>query len=308
MKKIVVLGSFVTDLAGRAGALPLPGETIMGSSFKMGPGGKGSNQAVAAHRMGADITLITKVGNDVFGKAAISFYQSEGMDTEYVLVDKKYETGAALILVDDNTAQNAILVVSGACAKFTKEDLAHCAPLLKTAGVLLLQHEINFDIQYAAIDIARASGSLVVLNPAPAMDIPEEILKKIDVITPNETEAKGLTGVTIETCEDAARAARVLIERGIGKVVITMGALGAYATDGDREEHLPCLPVEAIDTTGAGDAFNGAFATALAEDKDVFTAQRYGNAAGALSVTKPGTAPAMPTRAEVEQLYKRHYS
>ena len=298
----------MVDLTSRANGLPVPGQTILGSSFKLGPGGKGSNQAVAAHRAGANVTLVTKVGKDVFGKVAMDFYKSEGMNVDYILEDESRETGTALIMVDEVSAQNEILVVSGACGNITPEDVEKCRPLIENASILLLQHEVNFDAQYAVIDIAHRAGVKIVLNPAPACEVPEEILKKIDVVTPNETEAQVLTGVEVKNLQDAERAAKVFLDKGVKNVVITMGALGSFGTDGKKSELLPRLKVNAVDTTGAGDAFNGGFVMALSEGKDLFEALRYGNATGALSVTKQGTAPAMPTRAEIDAMVRENYN
>ena len=306
-KPIVLFGSFVVDLTSRSNGLPVPGQTILGASFKMGPGGKGSNQAVAAHRAGADVTLVTKVGKDVFGKVALDFYKSEGMNTDYILEDESRETGVALILVDEVSAQNEIVVVPAACANITMEEVERCRTLIENASIVLLQHEINFDAQYKVIDIAHQAGVKIVLNPAPATEVPEEILRKIDTVTPNETEAQVLTGVEVKTIEDAERAAKVFLEKGVKNVVITMGSLGAFATDGKRSELVPRLNVNAIDTTGAGDAFNGGFVMALSEGRDLFEALRYGNATGALSVTRLGTAPAMPARAEIDAMVKENY-
>ena len=306
-KPIVVFGSFVVDLTSRSKGLPVPGQTILGSWFKYGPGGKGSNQAVAAHRAGADVTLVTKLGPDVFADVALDFYRAEGMRTDYILRDERNATGVALILVDEESAQNEIVVVPGACQNITPEDVERCRGLIEGASIVLFQHEINADAQRAAIEIAHAAGARIVLNPAPAMPVPDDLLAKIDIVTPNETEAQALTGVAV-TCEaEAARAARVFLDKGVRNVIITMGALGVYATDGVRGEMLPRLEVDAIDTTGAGDAFNGGFVTALAEGRDLFQAARFGNATGALSVTKLGTAPAMPARAEIDAMVKQNY-
>ena len=306
-KPIVVFGSFVVDLTSRSQGLPVPGQTILGVSFKMGPGGKGSNQAVAAHRAGANVTLVTKVGKDVFGKVALDFYLSEGMNTDYILQDEQRETGVALIMVDEISAQNEIVVVSGACGNITDADVERCRPLIEGASILLLQHEINFDAQYRVIDIAHRAGVRIVLNPAPATAIPDDVLRRIDTVTPNETEAQVLTGVEVKTLEDARRAAQVFLDKGVKNVVITMGALGAFATDGVRSELLPRLNVNAIDTTGAGDAFNGGFVMALSEGRDLFEALRYGNATGALSVTRLGTAPSMPSRSEIDAMVRENY-
>jgi ribokinase len=306
-KKVVVFGSFVVDLTSFSGGLPLPGQTILGRAFKMGAGGKGSNQAVAAHRAGADVTLITKIGRDVFGQVALDFYGKEGMDTRYILKDESRETGVALIMVDEVSAQNEIVVVSGACGNITAEDVERVRPVIEQADVLLLQLEVNFDALCRVVDIARESGATIVLNPAPAAELPDDVLRKIDILTPNETEAQALTGIKVENEADALRAAHAFFSKGIRQVVITLGGMGAFAADGERYELLPRIPVEAVDTTGAGDAFNGGFAMALSEGRDIFAALRYGNVTGALSVTRLGTAPSMPTRAEIDSLYRATY-
>lgn len=306
-RPIVVFGSFVVDLTSRSAGLPVPGQTILGSWFRYGPGGKGSNQAVAAHRAGADVTMVTKVGRDVFAGVALDFYRNEGMRTDYILTDPENSTGAALIMVDEISAQNEIVVVSGACQNITPGDVERCGGLIRGASILLLQHEINMDAQAAAIGIAHEAGARIVLNPAPAMPIPEDLLSKIDIVTPNETEAHALTGVEVKNEADARRAAEVFLKKGVKSVVITMGALGVFVTDGKRSEMLPRITVEAVDTTGAGDAFNGGFVTALSEDRDLFAAARFGNATGALSVTRLGTAPAMPFREEIDALVRENY-
>jgi ribokinase len=306
-KKVVVFGSFVVDLTSRSQGLPLPGQTILGSRFVMGPGGKGSNQAVAAHRAGADVTFVTKIGRDVFGRVATDFYTRENMDTTYVFEDEKLETGCALIMVDEASAQNAIVVISGACGNITEADIEKARPLLKNAGILLLQLETNFDALLKAVDIAHAAGVKVILNPAPARELTDKLYSKLDMVTPNETEAELLTGVHIENMSDAQRAADVLLKKGVKEVVITMGNQGAFATDGKRSEQYPRIQVEAVDTTGAGDAFNGGLVMALAEGKDLFEAMRYANVTGALSVTKTGTAPSMPRRSEIDMLLRKTY-
>lgn len=304
---IVVFGSFVVDLTSRSHGLPLPGQTLLGRSFKMGAGGKGSNQAVAAHRAGADVTLVTKIGRDVFGQLAMDFYKNEGMNTRYILKDEKRETGVALIMVDEVSAQNEIVVVSGACGNFTLRDVDQVKSLIEQSQWLLIQLEVNLDALYQVIDIAHQAGVRIVLNPAPAAIIPDEVLSKVDIVTPNETEALVITGVNINNEADARMAADEFFRKGVKQVVITLGDMGAFASDGQRYELLPRLQVDAVDTTGAGDAFNGGFVMALDQGKDLFEALRYGNVTGALSVTKYGTAPSMPTRAEIDELYRKSY-
>ncbi|MEL7657568.1 MAG: ribokinase, partial [Bacillota bacterium] len=196
--KIVVFGSFVVDLTSWAKHLATPGETVKGSSFKMGPGGKGSNQGVAASRAGADVTLVTKVGNDVFGKIALDFYKKENMNTQYVFVDQEKETGTALIMVDEYSGQNQILVVSGACDNITEQEIMETEQLIDEASILLLQLEVNMDAIEKVIDMAYAKGKMIVLNTAPAQKLPDSLLKKVDIVTPNEIEAGILTDMKVE--------------------------------------------------------------------------------------------------------------
>lgn len=301
MKKVVVMGSFVIDLTSRANHLPIPGETVIGTKFKMGPGGKGSNQGVAAKRAGAEVTMITKVGNDTFGKIAIENFKNEGFDTKFILIDQENETGTALIMVDENTAQNKILVVSGACANITGNDIDLVSTTIGGADIFLIQLETNMDSIEKSIDIAYKNDVKIVLNTAPIQPVPDELLSKVHVITPNEVEASILTKVNIKIPEDASKAAKVFFNKGVKNVIITLGKDGVYVSDGITEEIIPSYNVNAIDTTGAGDAFNGGFVTALSEGKDIFEAARFGNIVGALSVTKLGTAPAMPYRGEIEE-------
>ena len=199
-------------------------------------------------------------------------------------------------------------MISGACGNITPEDVEKSRSLIESAGILLLQLEINLDALYKVIDIAHEAGVTIVLNPAPAAELSDEVLRKIDIVTPNETEAQVLTGVKIENEADAKKAAKVFMDKGVKEVVITLGSLGAFAMDQEKSELVERLNVDAIDTTGAGDAFNGGFVMALAEGKDLFTALRYGNVTGALSVTKLGTAPSMPSREEINALYEKTYS
>ncbi len=307
-KKIVVFGSFVVDLTTRQAGLPTPGETVMGTSFSMGAGGKGSNQAVAAHRAGADVTLITKVGRDVFADVALDFYRVEGIDASRVMIDDEKETGIALILVDEKSAQNEIVVVPAACYNITEADIEKCRPVIESADILLLQLEINIDALEKIIDIARAAGVTIILNPAPAREISDAALAKIDYITPNETEARTLTGVEVADIESARAAARVFFAKGVKNVVITLGERGSFAANTQKSEIVEKIEVRAVDTTGAGDAFNGGFAMALARGANLFEATRWGNVCGAICVTRKGTAPAMPRREEIQEMFARVYA
>lgn len=307
MKKIVVFGSYIHDYMTRQPGLPLPGQTISGNAFMQGHGGKGSNQAIAAMKAGADVQFITKIGDDEAGRGMLQFYRELGLSTDAVIVDPAQVSGAALIMVDENTAQNQIVVVPGACNSFDDGDLERCRPLLEEADIVLFQHEINQDAQDKAITMAHEMGKMVVVNPAPARPIQDNILAMVDLITPNETEAMVLTGVQVVDEASAARAAKVFLDKGVKNVVITMGAMGAFATDGMKQELLPRIQVEAIDTTGAGDAFNGGLVAALSQGKDLFAAIRYGNVVGALSVTKMGAAAALPNKEEISAMYQANY-
>lgn len=300
-KKVVVFGSYVADLTGTGEHLPRPAETVFGETFRIGPGGKGSNQAVAAHRAGADLRLITKVGKDVFGDLALAFYEKERMDTQFVLVDEEAATGVALICVDEKTKQNQILVVPSACTRFGDRDLRQIEDIIRNADILLLQFEINMDALEKAVDIAKEHEVLIVLNPALAREVSRELLSKIDIITPNEMEAKALTGVEVTNEESALQAAQVFHRMGIPSVVITMGEKGAFYSGGSGQGMIPARLVKAVDTTGAGDAFNGGLVTALSEGKELEEAVRFGNTTASLSVQKFGTAPSMPYRREIDR-------
>ena len=304
MKKIVVFGSYVTDLCIRTGQFPKPGETVKGHSFSMGPGGKGSNQAVAAHRAGADVTLITKLGKDSFGDLALAFYRGEGMNTDGILLDEKEETGCAFIMLQDETAQNQIIVNSGACGCITPEETEKAVEALRGAGILLTQLETNPEPAIRLLKCAKEQGLLTILNPAPAAPIPEDSYRTVDIITPNETEAELLTGIHVTDEASAEKAARVFFERGVKNVIITLGGMGAYANDGTEGKLVPAQkPAPVADTTGAGDCFSGALAAALAQGMDFFSAVKYGVCASGIAVTRKGTAPAMPRREEIEALY-----
>jgi len=300
---VLLIGSFVTDLCGRTSWLPGAGETVKGNFFKMGPGGKGSNQAVAAHRAGADVTFITKLGDDSLGKEALEFYEAEHMPTDMIFVDQEKATGAALIIVNEVTAQNQIVVIGGACEHFTDEDMPRILEKLEQSDVLLLQLETNLEPVKQLLKHAKKCGILTILNPAPAHLLEIEYLQCVDIITPNETEAQCLTGVTVTDAESARKAARKLLEGGVGKVVITMGGNGSYACDGEQEMLVPIVKCGVLlDTTGAGDAFSGGLLAAIAKGYGFFEAVVYGSAVAGIAVTRQGTAPAMPYQAEIERV------
>jgi ribokinase len=256
---------------------------------------------VAAQRAGADVTMMTKLGKDDFAEIALKSFINEGMDTKFIFQDEKYPTGAALIMVDEKTSENEIVVVLGACSNITDKDIKMAKGSIENSKVFLTQLETNVDAVEKAVDIAYKKGVTVVLNPAPVQEISDELYKKIDVLTPNEVEASILSGVNIETIEDAKKAANVLMKKGVKNVLITLGSKGVLVVTSQKEEFIQSYKVNVVDTTGAGDAYNGAFATALSEGKDIFEAAHFANAAAAISVTRIGTAPAMAYRNEIEE-------
>ncbi len=309
MHDICILGSFVVDLMGRAGHLPLPGETVLGSAFRSGPGGKGSNQAVAAHRAGADTVFITKLGNDSFRNIALDFYSSERMITDYISTHQTEPTGAALILVDENSSQNSILVYPGACAKLDQNDLNASEPVICGSRVFLTQLETNLDIIEPAVKMFRKDNApfrKTILNPAPARKIGREIVSLFDIIIPNEIEASIITGVEVTDSGSAEKAADVFIKMGVKTVIITMGEQGCFIKDSSVQPaavtSVPPFRVKAVDTTGAGDAFNGGFAAAIARGLNLKEAAVFASATAALSVTKIGTAPSMPVYEDIMKL------
>jgi ribokinase len=297
--RIVIVGSFNMDLTAYAERMPKPGETLPGRKFVTGPGGKGSNQAVAAARLGADVTFIGRVGNDVFAEAALSFWKQEGIHTDFVARDPENATGVAPIWVDDS-GENSIIVVLGANLHMTAADIDRAADVIAAADVLITQLEINYDMVDYAMKVAKARGVRTILNPAPAGKLPRETVALADYLTPNETELEILSGIT----GDYEKAARSLLTREGQAAIVTIGAGGAQWVSPTTSTIIPAFKVTAVDTTGAGDAFNGGFAVALGEGKPLEEAIRFANATAALSVTKPGTAPSMPRRAEVEALLK----
>jgi ribokinase len=303
--RITVMGSFVVDLMARAPHLPQTGETVKGDGFLIGPGGKGSNQGVAAFKAGAEVDMITKIGKDQFGQIALDSFTGAGMNTDYVMLDDELGTGAALIMVDENTGDNKILVAPGACTNLTAGDIESAREAIETSAVLLTQLETNFDAVERVIGMAAAKGVKIILNPAPARTVPDSLLALVDILTPNEVEASIISGIDVSTPEDASVAAANLMGRGVGSVIITMGSQGLLAKTAEEERVIPRFEVDALDATGAGDAFSGALACAIAEGKGFFESAEFANVAAALSVTKIGTAPAMPDRSEIDRAIAR---
>lgn len=306
MGKVTVFGSFVVDLMGRTPHLPVPGETVKGSMFKMGPGGKGFNQGVAAHKAGADVTMVTKLGKDSFANVALDAMKELNMKQDYVFVTEEAETGCALILVDENTSQNEIVVLLGACNTIIDDEVDSLTNILKDSEYLLTQLETNVSATNRVIDIAHKNHTKVILNTAPVQPIEDEVLKKVYLITPNEVEAEILTGIPVDSKENADKAADWFFEKGVENVLITLGGRGVYIATDEKRAIIPAYHVEAIDTTGAGDAFNGGLVAALAEGKNLWEAAAFANALAAIAVQRLGTTPAMPTREEIEQFIKEN--
>jgi ribokinase len=301
-KWVTVMGSFVADVAFRTDKLPAWGETFMGRAFQLGPGGKGSNQAVAAARAGAKVSFISKLGNDAFGDLARRTYFEEGIDTRHLLKTAS-ATGAAAILIDAKTGENSIIVVPGACYELTADEVEAMTGLIADSRVFLAQLELALPTVEHGLRLAHSLGVTTVFNPAPACKLPSSIFESCDFVTPNETEAEILTGAKIRTLADAERAADTLLGSGVRNVVITLGERGAFVKSVAVSEHVPAYEAgPVLETTGAGDSFNGAFAAALAEGEGLVAAVHFGCAAAGISVTRAGTAPSMPYRAEIDAL------
>ena len=302
MPKIVILGVFVADTSYRADRAPRIGETILGRSFALGPGGKGSNQAVAAAMAGGDVHMITRLGTDPFADMALATWAKAGVNPVVTRHADSY-TGAAYIFVEHATGNNAIIICPGVASTISPADIDARADLIGGAAVFITQLEQPMDAALRGLQIARAGGACTVLNPAPAATLPEGMLALCDYVTPNESEAEALTGLPVTTVAEAEAAARALRELGAGAVIITLGDKGALYHDATQTVHVPVISAgPVVETTGAGDAFNGGFATALAEGMDPVAAVRFGAATAGISVTRPGTAPSMPARAEIDAL------
>ena len=299
MGKVLVLGVFVADTAYRASRMPKMGETILGNSFVLGPGGKGSNQAVAAGNLGADVTIITRLADDDFGKMAKQTWQNANVKGSIKYSTNSY-TGAAFIFIDDKTGDNAIIIAPGAASEISLSDIHDNSEIISSTDVFLTQLEQPIDVAQEALKVAKENNKITILNPAPAARLPKEIFGLCDFITPNETETEALTGLPVRNEKEAENAAKVLNDLGVKTPIITMGEQGAFLY-----EHglVPAFNAgKVVETTGAGDAFNGGFAVALSEGKSPLEAVKFGCATASISVTRAGTAPSMPARDEVEEI------
>jgi ribokinase len=302
---VAILGIFVADLAFRAGRMPGVGETISGSGFKLGPGGKGSNQSVAAARAGAAVTFISRIGKDDFGRIALATWEAEGIAAQ-VAESTDEPTGAAFIYVNEKNGENAIIVVPGAAAGIGTADVEAAADAIRNAAVFVTQLEQPVAAAKRGRESARMAGVTTIFNPAPAEPVPDAVFPLCDYVTPNEHEAAALAGVAVASVDDARRAGDVFLARGAGAALITLGEKGALLHAKGRSILVPAFDAGAVvETAGAGDAFNGAFAAALARGLEAEEAVRFACAAAGISVTRPGTAPSMPRLAEIEALLER---
>ena len=296
---ILVIGSSNTDMTVKTKALPKPGETVLGGIFTMGAGGKGANQAVAARRLGGEVKFICKVGRDIFGDNAIAHYQQEGLDTGGIL-RSELPSGVALISVDEH-AENCIVVASGANNDLTEADIEAVAGDIRNCGILLLQLEIPVPSVVKAARIAHEAGATVVLNPAPACPLPDELFRYVDLFIPNETELSTFSGLPVSDEESAAKAAAAMQAKGVGKLIVTMGSKGSLICEGGEPVFVPARKVKAVDTTAAGDTFCGALCVALSEGRSLKEAAEFATAASALTVQKMGAQDSIPYRKDINQ-------
>jgi len=302
-KSIIVVGSSNTDMIIKLERIPRPGETILGGDFVTAAGGKGANQAVGAARAGGQVTFIARVGRDMLGNQAVAGFIKHGIHVDYVFRDPSAPSGVALIFVAKD-GENSIAVAGGANGRLSPADVKKAAKIFAGASVLVMQLETPLETLQAAAELATKAGVRVILNPAPARPLPDTLLRHVSVLTPNETEVELLTGIPVTNNASAAKAAAKLRARGVETVILTLGARGAFIADADGNRLVPGFKVKAVDTTAAGDIFNGALAVALAENKPLDDAVRFANAAAAISVTRLGAQPSAPSRKEIAKLLR----
>ena len=298
MKNICVIGSLNMDLVVNVDTMPKPGQTIIGSNFKEVPGGKGANQAVAMARLNGNVTMIGKVGEDGFGQTLINSLKNDKVDTTYIQTAKG-ATGVALITVDKN-AQNSIVVSPGANFEVKEDDIDNNIEAIKNSDIVVLQLETPLDTIKYALNKAKELNKYTILNPAPAVKLDDEIIKNIDLLTPNETELEIISGVSIETEEDIQKAAQIMIEKGVKELIVTLGSKGSLYINKEKSMFKKAYKVEAVDTTAAGDSYTGALAVALSQDKGMEEAMDFASKVGALSVLKEGAQSSLPTLEDVE--------
>ena len=300
---ISILGIFVADLCFFGDEIPIPGKTVLGKKYIIGPGGKGSNQAIAAARAGGDVSFVTKLGKDNYADMALKLYQEAGVNTQAVILDPNLNTGAAGILINQKTGENAINVVPGAAATIDHKFIDDNLSIIKNSKIFLTQLETSIDATMYALKMAKENGCTTILNPAPARNLPNYCFENIDFFTPNETEASFFINQSIESEEDCQSAAKVLLDKGVKNILITLGDKGCFFKNQEEEFLLPAKKLSApvVDTTGAGDAFNGAFSVALSKNKNYKEAIEFANLVAGISVTREGAANSMPTIDEIEE-------
>lgn len=296
--KIVVVGSCNTDMVVKANKLPAPGETVLGGTFLMNPGGKGANQAVAAARLGGNVALISKIGNDLFGKQSIELFRAEGIDTDYVFTDNKNPSGVALISVD-SSGENCIIVASGANSSLDISDINKAQKILIEASIILIQFEIPMQTVEYVIKFASKYNKKIILNPAPAQILSEQFLTSISLIIPNRIEAELLTGIKVYDWESAKKAADKMEEKGLKNIIITLGSLGVLVKTKSNHYIISAHEVKAVDTTAAGDTFCGALCVALSEGQDIISAAKFANKASSITITRMGAQSSIPNKKEL---------
>ena len=302
MSNISVLGIFVADISFSGNKIPSAGETILGNNYNIGPGGKGCNQAIAIARLGGKVNFISKIGKDDYGQLALNTLNQNNIDTSTIIQSSDYQTGVAGIMVDKKTGKNAINVITGAPSTLTIDELNKNIDKIKNSKIFLTQLEIPKDVTLHSLKIAKENSVLTILNPAPASEISKEFFNYIDYFTPNETEAEFYTGIKITNEKEAKEASIKLLKFGLKKVIITLGEKGLFYSDGNEDIYLKATPVKAIDTTGAGDAFNGVLAFALSQNKSIKNALNLANQAAGLSTTKLGAGNSMPRLRNLDPL------
>ena len=307
MAKIIGPGSLNVDVTGYAPHLPVHGETTKGSAIRVSPGGKGNNQMTAAHRAGSEVYIIGHRGSDMMGQIMAQHYATEGMSEKYVCVDPDVETAGALIEIDETDAQNRIIVALSANEHVDRARVLAAEADFADADAVLTQFETTIEAVLASKELANKYGKPFILNPAPFVPVPDGLFDGVDYVTPNETEAEQFTGIKVDTVEDCRLAAKKFFEMGVRNVIITLGVRGAFFTDDEREILVPSLKVKAVETTGAGDAFNGGLATAIAEGLPMETALQFATCTAALSVTRLGSSQSMPRREETLALLKQEF-
>ena len=298
MKNICVIGSLNMDLVVNVDTMPKPGQTIIGSNFKEVPGGKGANQAVAMARLNGNVSMIGKVGEDGFGQTLINSLKNDKVDTTYIKTTNG-ATGVALITVDKN-AQNSIVVSPGANFEVKEEDIDNTIKAIENSDIVVLQLETPLNTIKYALNKAKELNKYTILNPAPAVKLDDEIIKNVDLLTPNETELEIISGVSIETEEDIQKAAQIMIEKGVKELIVTLGSKGSLYINKEKSMFKKAYKVEAVDTTAAGDSYTGALAVALSQDKSIEDAMDFASKVGALSVLKEGAQSSLPTLEDVE--------